>query len=126
MSLSSLIWLNNQNEVYHGGTYVTLGCVSVSVVELAGRRSANNGTSPSSILEDLTQENTRLCVISPIGYFKYPVRYILYNWGVRICSLTLLYPTRKSPIPDWVYYPKMFFFVCPQLGIIWAIRNIFC
>ena len=55
----------------------------------------------------LTEENTQLGIISPIGYFKHPIGDILSNWELVICSLTLRYQTNISPIPNWIYYPKL-------------------
>ena len=36
----------------------------------------------------LTEEIHQLGIICPIGYFKFPIRDILYNWGLGICSLS--------------------------------------
>ena len=57
-------------------------------------------------IRGLTEENTRLGIISPIGYFKSPIWDILSNWELGICSLTLLYLRNpQSPIgyliPKW-------------------------
>ena len=77
------------------------------------------------LIRGLTEENTQLGIISPIGYFKYPIGYlkspigdILNNRGLVNCSLTLHYSTHISPIPNWIYYPK--------LGIICPIGDIVC
>ena len=55
----------------------------------------------------LTEENTQLGIISPIGYFKSPTGYFkspigdtLSNWGLVIFS-------HRSPIPNWIYYPQL-------------------
>ena len=55
----------------------------------------------------LTEENTQLGIISPIGYFKSSIGCILANWGLVICSLTprsrLIYPQYLIGyiIPNW-------------------------
>ena len=49
----------------------------------------------------------------PIGYFKSPIGDISYNLGPGIGSLTLLYLTQKSPIPNWVYYLQLGT-ICPN------------
>ena len=49
----------------------------------------------------LTEENTQSGIISLIKYLKFPIGFILSNWGLGICSL--LYMTHKSPIPNWVH-----------------------
>ena len=58
-------------------------------------------------IRGLTEENTQLGKISPIGYFKSPIGDILSNWGLVICSLTLHYQTHISPIPNWIHYPQL-------------------
>ena len=67
-------------------------------------------------------------ILSPIGYLKYPIGDILFNWGLVICSLTLrywlMYP--QSPIryfipdwgfevPNWGYYAKLGIFSVSSL-----------
>ena len=42
-------------------------------------------------IRGLTEKNTRLGIISSIGYFKSPIGDILSNLGVVICSLTMGY-----------------------------------
>ena len=73
----------------------------------------------------LTEEKTQLGIISPIGYFKWPIRDVLANLGLGICSLTLLYLTKKSPILNWVYYNQLRIRY-PKLGIICPNGDIFC
>ena len=77
-------------------------------------------------IRGLTEENTRLGIISPIGYFKSPIGYfkspigdILSIWGLVICSLTLRYQTHISPIPNWICYAQLRI-SDPQLGIIFT------
>ena len=64
-----------------------------------------------------TEENTKLGIISPIGYYKSPNEDILSNWRLGHCSLTPLYLTQKFPNSNWVYYPQ--FGICfNQLGML--------
>ena len=70
-----------------------------------------------------TEKNTQFGKLSPIGYFKSPVGDILYNWGLVICYLNLLYLTKilnlqlgmlslngnfispiENNIPNWEYF----------------------
>ena len=60
-----------------------------------------------------TEENTKLGIISPIGYYKSPNEDILSNWRLGHCSLTPLYLTQKFPNSNWVYYPQF-----NQLGML--------
>ena len=83
-------------------------------------------------IRGLTEENTRLGKISPIGYFKSPIGYfkspigyILANWGLVTCSLNLCYQTHISQIPNSIYYPQLGIWD-PQLEIICQIGDIFC
>ena len=55
----------------------------------------------------LTEYNSQLGIISPIGYHKSPIGDILYNWIFVICFRTLLYLIQIVPIPNWVYYPQL-------------------
>ena len=84
-----------------------------------------NWGSSDVFIRGLTEENTQLGIISPIGYFKSPIGDILSDWGLVICSLTLRCQTHISPIPNWIYYPRLGIWD-PQLGIIFPIGNIFC
>ena len=55
-------------------------------------------------IKGLTEENTQLGIISPIGYFKSPIGDILSNGGLVFCSLTLRYQLiREIKIenPNW-------------------------
>ena len=70
----------------------------------------------------LTEENTKLGIISPIDYFKAPIEDILSSWGLVICSLTLRYQTLLSPIPNWLSFAKLWnsdpqLVIMSQLGI---------
>ena len=47
----------------------------------------------------LTEENAQLGTISQIGFFQNQA-----NWGLVICSLTMLCQTHISPIPNWTYF----------------------
>ena len=59
----------------------------------------------SLVMRGLTEENTQMGIISPIGYFKSLIGNILSNWRLVICSLTLRYQTQNmSPIPNWIKY----------------------
>ena len=72
----------------------------------------------------LTEENVQLGIISPIGYFKSPIGCIQVNWGLGICSRTMLYQTHISLIPNWLYNPQLW--ICNvQSGKIWPIEDIF-
>ena len=75
------------------------------------------------ITRGLTKENTQLGIIFPIGYFKFPIVDILFNWGLVIWSLNLRYQTHISPIPNWIYYPQLGIWD-PQLGILCPIGDI--
>ena len=81
------------------------------MVELAGAGYTPKGPNPFFFKMNsrgLTEENTRLCIISQIGYFQSLIEnYYFSNLGLGICSLTLIYLTQKSPIPHWVYYPQL-------------------
>ena len=46
-------------------------------------------TSWEESIRGLTEENTQLVIISPIGHFKSPIGNILANWGLVIFYLTL-------------------------------------
>ena len=63
----------------------------------------------------LTEENTQLGIISPIVYFKSLIGEIFSNWGLRICSLTLLYQTQISQCPIGYIIPS-WVFVIPNFG----------
>ena len=76
-------------------------------------------------IRGLTEENTQLGIISPIGYFKSPIGDVFSNWGLVICSLTLRYHNHISPIPDWIFYPKLGIWD-PQLEKIFPIGDIVC
>ena len=58
-------------------------------------------------IRGLAEENTQLGIIPPIGNFKSQIADILFNWGLGICSLALLYQTHISPIQNWVYYLQL-------------------
>ena len=58
------------------------------------------------LIRGLTEENTQLVIISPLGYFKSPIGdFFLTQLGIDnsliIFSLTLRYQTHISPIPNW-------------------------
>ena len=107
---------------------------TLSIAPLGIQRSTENVSSTlyclivSCVMQPnrgLTEENTQLRIIFPIGYFKFPMGYILSKWGLGIYSLTLLYMTQKSSIPKWVYYPQIGI-LYTQLGIICPIGDTFC
>ena len=64
------------------------------------------GPISSSISRGLTEENTQLDIISPIWYFQSQTGDILDDGGLVICSLTLLFRTHESKIPNWLYFPQ--------------------
>ena len=61
-----------------------------------------------SLSRGLTEENTQLGLISPIGYIKSPIGDFFPNWELGICSLTLFLPQiQKYPITNCVYHPQL-------------------
>ena len=64
----------------------------------------------------LTEENTKLGILSQIGYFKSIIGDNLSNWGFGIFSLILRYQTHVSPIPNWLFYPRMEIQDCQLVG----------
>ena len=64
----------------------------------------------------LTEGNTQLVLLYPIGDFESPIGDILSNWGLVICSMILLYQTHVSPIPNWIYIIPDRAFEIPNWG----------
>ena len=76
-------------------------------------------------IRGLTEENTRLGIISPIGYFRSPIGDMLSNLELVTFSVTLRFQTQMFPIPNGIYYPKLGISYS-QLGIICPIGDIVC
>ena len=101
-SQSPWVWLLGQ-----GCPVSSVQCPGRGTEPGTWRERQEEETRQGNPIRGLTEENTQLSIISPIGYFKSLIGDIFSNWGLVICSLTLRYQTNISPIPNWVYYPQL-------------------